>query len=40
MTCEIDDHRGSAHAHVIRMISFTSYISQLDSNNTRASGFG
>ena len=28
------------HAHVMRMIAFASYISQLDNNNTRASGFG
>ena len=40
MTCEIHDHRGSAHAHVMPMIGFASYISQLDNNNTRASGFG
>ena len=40
MTCEIHDHRDSAHAHLIRMIALASYISQLDNNNTRASGFG
>ena len=40
MTCEIRDHRGSAHAHVMRIIAFVSYISQLDNNNTCASGFG
>ena len=40
MTCEIHDYRVSAHAHVMRMIAFPSYISQLDNNNTRASGFG
>ena len=40
MTCEIHDYRGSAHVHVMRMIAFASYISQLDNNNTRASGFG
>ena len=40
MSCEIHDYRGSAHAHVMRMIAFASYISQLDTNNTRASGFG
>ena len=40
MTCEIHDYCGSAHAHLIRMIAFASYISQLDNNNTRASGFG
>ena len=40
MTCEIHDHRRSAHAHVMRMIAFVSYISQLDNDNTRASGFG
>ena len=40
MTCEIHDHRASAHAHVMPMIAFASYISQLDKNNTRASGFG
>ena len=27
MTCEIHDYRGSAHAHVMRMIGFGSYIS-------------
>ena len=40
MTCEIHDHRGSAHAHVMRMIAFASYISQRDNNNTRTSAFG
>ena len=40
MTCEIHDHGGSAHAHLIRMTAFASYISQLDNNNIRASGFG
>ena len=41
MTCEIHDHRGSAHAHVMPMIAFASYISQLDNNELyRASGFG
>ena len=38
MTCEIYDYRGSAHAHVMRMIAFGSYISQLDNNNTCVSG--
>ena len=40
MTCEIRDHRGSAHAHVMRIIAFVSYIPQRDNNNTCASGFG
>ena len=39
MTCEIHDHRGSAHAHVMRMTAFALYILQRD-NNTRASAFG
>ena len=39
MTCEIHDHCGSAHAHVMRMTAFASYILQRD-NNTRASAFG
>ena len=39
MTCEIHDYRGSAHAHVMHLIAFGSYISQLDNNNTRVSGF-
>ena len=39
MTCEIHDHCGSAHAHMMRMTAFASYISQRD-NNTRASAFG
>ena len=39
MTGEIHGYRGSANAHVIRMIGFGSYISQLDNNNTCVSGF-
>ena len=37
--CEVHDYRGSAHAHVMHLIAFGSYISQLDNNNTRVSGF-
>ena len=40
MTREIHDYRGSAHARVMRMIAFGSYISQLDKNNTCVSSFG
>ena len=40
MTCEIHDHRGPAHAHLMRVIALASYISQLDNNNTRAFRFG
>ena len=40
MTSEINGYRGSAHAHVMRMIAFAHIFSQLDSNNTCVSGFG
>ena len=40
MTYESHDYHLSAHAHVICMIAFGSYISQLDYNNTCVSGFG
>ena len=40
MTSEIHDYRGSAHAHVMRMIALGSYILQLDNNNTCVFGFG
>ena len=38
MTCEIHDYRGTAHAHVMLMIAFGSYTSQLDNNSTCVSG--
>ena len=40
MTCEIRDYHGFAPGHVMRMIAFGSYISQLDNNSTCVSGFG